>query len=148
MVYWNVAGVKAAEIDTFLEQLDSDLRWGVLVLLEFSHAHREVFLSGVRRAGHLVSAQPWGHGRRLGALVFNARLQIREAILVNHGRASGADFSWGGWKIRIVGGHADPNGDRVPYQTSVDDMEAILEDAPKGHVVIRGVDAQACLGPS
>ena len=42
MVYWNVAGVKASEIDTFLDQLDFDLRWDVLVL-DFSHARHEVF---------------------------------------------------------------------------------------------------------
>ncbi len=59
VVYWNVAGVRAADIDTFLEHIDVDLRWGVLILLEFSHARHELFLSGIRRAGHLVSAQPW-----------------------------------------------------------------------------------------
>ena len=35
VVYWNVAGVRAADIDTFLEHIDVDLRWDVLVLLEF-----------------------------------------------------------------------------------------------------------------
>ena len=45
VVYWNVAGVKASEIDTFLEQLDADLRWDVLVLLEFSHSRHELFFS-------------------------------------------------------------------------------------------------------
>ena len=66
---------------------------------------------------------------------------------MNHGRAFGADFHWGGWNIRIVGGHADPSGGRVPYQTSVDDMDAIMEDTPKDHIIILGVDAQTCLGP-
>ncbi len=66
---------------------------------------------------------------------------------MNHGRAFGADFQWGGWKIRIVGGHAEPSGDRVPYQESVDDMNAIMEDTPLDHIIILGVDAQTCLGP-
>ena len=147
VVYWNVAGVKASEIDTFLEQLDADLRWDVLVLLEFSHARHDIHLSGVRRAGHLVSAQPWLPHRRAGALIFNERLRIQEVSLMNHGRAFGADFQWGGWKIRIVGGHAEPSGDRVPYQESVDDMNAIMEDTPLDHIIILGVDAQTCLGP-
>ena len=66
---------------------------------------------------------------------------------MNHGRAFGADSQWGGWKIRIVGGHAEPSGDRVPYQESVDDMDAIMEDTPLDHIIIMGVDAQTCLGP-
>ena len=69
VVYWNVAGVRAADIDTFLEHLDDDLRWDVLILLEFSHARHEIHLSGIRRAGHLVSAQPWQPRRRAGALI-------------------------------------------------------------------------------
>ncbi len=87
VVYWNVAGVKASEIDTFLEQLDADLCWDVLVLLEFSHARHDIHLSGVRRAGHLVSAQPWLPHRRAGALIFNERLRIQEVSLMNHVRA-------------------------------------------------------------
>ena len=49
--------------------------------------------------------------------------------------------------IRIVGGHAEPSGDRVPYQASVDDMDAIMEDTPLDHIIILGVVAQTCLGP-
>ncbi len=60
---------------------------------------------------------------------------------MNHGRAFGADFQWGGWKIRIVGGHAEPSGDRVLYHNSVDDMNAIMEDTPLDHIIILGVDA-------
>ena len=56
VVYWNVAGVKASDIDTFLEQRDADLSWDVIVLRECSHARLGICLSGVRRAGHLVSA--------------------------------------------------------------------------------------------
>ena len=85
-------GVRAADIDTLLEHLDVDLRWGVLVLLECSHARHELFHSGIRRAGHLVSAQPWQPRRRAGALIFNERLRIREVTLMNHGRAFGAVF--------------------------------------------------------
>jgi hypothetical protein len=147
VVYWNVAGINAGEIDTFLAQLDMDLQWDVLVLLEFSAARKETHLSGVRQSGHLVSAQPFEHGRRAGCLVFHQRLEIHEVTLVNFGRAFGADFSWGGWKIRIVGGHADANGDRVPYQNSIDDMEYIIENTPKDHIVILGADTQQCLGP-
>ena len=83
----------------------------------------------------------------MGALIFNERLRIREVILVNQGQAFGADFSWGGWRIRIVGGHADPNGDRTPYQNSIDDMDMIMENTLKDHIIILGVDAQTCLGP-
>ena len=43
VVYWNVAGVKAAEIDTFLEQLDFDLRRDGLVLPLYSAARQELF---------------------------------------------------------------------------------------------------------
>ena len=147
VVYWNVAGVRAADIHAFLEQLDVDLRWAVLVLLECSQARHEFFLSGVRQAGHLVSAQPWERGRRVGSLVFNERLQIREGTLVSQGRAFGVDFSWGGWKIRTVGGHADPSGDRAPCPNSIDDMDFITENTPKEHIVILDVDTQTCLGP-
>ena len=35
VVYWNVAGINVGEIDTFLGQLDGELQWGVLILLEF-----------------------------------------------------------------------------------------------------------------
>jgi hypothetical protein len=147
VVYWNVAGVKASDIDTFLEHIDVDPRWDVLILLECSHARHEIFLSGIRRAGRLVSAQPWQPRRRAGALIFNGRLRIREVTLMFHGRAFGADFQWGGWKIRIVGGHAEPSGDRVPHQESVGDMDAIMEDTPLDHIIILGVDAQTCLGP-
>ena len=147
VVYWNVAGINAGDIDTFLAQLDFDIQWDVLVLLEFSAAYKEMHLSGVRRAGHLVRAQPFEHGRRAGCLVFHQRLEIREISLINCGRAFGADFSWGGWDIRIVGGHADANGDRVPYQHSIDDMEYVIEHTPKDHIVILGADTQQCLGP-
>ncbi len=70
VVCWNVAGINAGEIDTFLGVLDIELQWGVLILLELSAARSELHLSGVRQAGHLVSAQPFENGRRAGALVF------------------------------------------------------------------------------
>ena len=147
MVYWNVAGINAGDIDTFLAQLDFDIQWDVLVLLEFSAAYKEMHLSGVRRAGHLVSAQPFEHGRRAGCLVFHQRLEIREISLINCGRAFGADFSWGGWNIRIVGGHAAANGDRVPHQNSIDDMEYVIEYTPKDYIVISGGGHAGVLRP-
>ena len=72
VVYWNVANIPAKDIDTFLGDLDKELQWDVLVLLEFWAARREIHLSGVRRAGHLVAAQPFANGRRAGALVFSS----------------------------------------------------------------------------
>ena len=138
VVYWNVAGINAEDIDAFLAQLVFVIHWDVLLLLEFSAARSELHLSGVRQAGHLVSAQPFEHGRRAGCLVFHQRLESHEVALVNFGRAFGADFSWGGWKIRIVGWYADANGDRVPYRNSIDDMKYVIEHTPKDHIVILG----------
>ncbi len=55
VVYWNVAGVRAADIDAILDQLDFVyVQWDVLVLLECSHARHELFLSGVRQSGHVT----------------------------------------------------------------------------------------------
>ena len=87
VVYWNVAAINAGDIDTFLAQLDIDIQWDVLVLLEFSAAYKEMHLSCVRRAGHLVSAQPFEYGRRAGCLVLHQRLEIREISLLNCDRA-------------------------------------------------------------
>ena len=147
VVYWNVASIPGAGIDVFLKDLDDELQWDILILLEFSGARLCVQLSGIRSAGHLVAAQPVAAGRRAGALVFHSRLGVHEVVFVSHGRAVGADFSWGRWNLRIIGGHADANGDRVPYQRSIDDMEAVIESTPKDHFVILGVDTQQCLGP-
>ena len=72
VVYWNVANIPAKDIDTFLGDLDEELQWDVLILFECSAARREIHLSGVRRAGHLVAAQPFENGRRAGALVFSS----------------------------------------------------------------------------
>ena len=66
VVYWNVAGINVRDIDDFFDNLDFDIQWGVLVLLEFSAAYKEMHLSGVRRAGHLLCAQPNLPGRRAG----------------------------------------------------------------------------------
>ena len=116
VVYWNVAGIAAANIDYFLLDMENEVLWDVLILLEFSAARQELNLSGVRSTGHLVCSQPYSSGRRAGALVFHSRLRIHHVELISHGRAFGADFRWGGWNIRVVGGHADAAGDRRPYQ--------------------------------
>ena len=116
VVYWNVAGVATRNIDLFLNDLENEILWDVLILVEFSAARRELHLSGIRTNGHLICAQPYQIGKRAGAIVFHCRLRIQHAEFFSHGRAFGADFSWGGWKIRVVGGHADAGGDRVPYQ--------------------------------
>ena len=140
VVYWNVAGIAAANIDQFLFDMEKEVKWDVLILIEFSAARGELLLSGVRKSGHLVRAQPYSIGRRAGALIFHARLRIHHVELISHGRAFGADFCWGGWRIRVVGGHADAAGDRRPYQQSIDDMEFIIESTPHNQIVIVGAD--------
>ncbi len=52
----------------------------------------------------------------------------------------GADFSWGGWKIRLAGGHADATGDSMPYQQSIDAIEFIVEHTPHNHNIILRAD--------
>ena len=47
----------------------------------------------------------------------------------SHGRHFAADFSWGGWKIRVIGAHMDANNDREPYRASLNDLEYILDRA-------------------
>ena len=79
-------------------------------------------------------------------MIFHRRLGIRHVDLVSHGRAFGGDFRWGGWKIRVVGGHADAGGDRRPYQQSIDDMEFIVDCTPHDHIVILGADIQDPIG--
>ena len=103
VVYWNVAGIAARHIDDFLFDLENEVLWDVLILIEFSAARQELHLSGVRKSGHLVCSQPYSVGRRAGALVFHSRLRIHHVELLSHGRAFGADFRWGGWRIRVVG---------------------------------------------
>ena len=147
VVYWNVAGIAASNIDGFLNDMENEVLWDVLILVEFSAARNELHLSGIRTSGHLVCAQPYSLGKRAGAIVFHCRLRIHRAELLSHGRAFGADFSWGGWRIRVVGGHADAGGDRRPYQQSIDDMEYIIESTPNNRIVILGADIQDPLGP-
>ncbi len=96
-------------------------------------------LSGVRDCGHYVKAQPYREDRRAGAIIVHNRLGIRHMDLISHGRALGGDFSWGGWKIRVVGVHADAGGDRRPYPKSIDDIEFIVDCTPHDHIVILGV---------
>jgi hypothetical protein len=110
VIYWNVAGIPKSGIDQFLSDLEDDVKWDILILLEFSVARSETHTTGMRENGHFVSAQPYSEGRRAGAIVFHKRLGIRHMDLVSHGRAFGGDFSWGGWKIRVIGGHADAGG--------------------------------------
>ena len=110
-------------------------------------ARTETHTSGMRERGHLVKAQPYAEGRRAGAIILNNRLGIRQMDLRSHGRAFGGDFSWGGWKIRAIGGHADAGGDRRPYQKSIDDIEFIVDNTPRDHIVILGADTQEPLGP-
>ena len=79
VVYWNVAGVAARNIDLFLNDLENEILWDVLILVEFSAARRELHLSGIRTNGHLICAQPYQIGRRAGAIVFHCRLRIQHA---------------------------------------------------------------------
>ena len=122
VVYWNVAGIPFNKVDIFWEDLGDRGRWDVLILLEFSAARKPMALSGVRESGHLVNAQPYEHGRRAGALVFHNRLGVRAVTFCSHGRNCAADFSWGGWEIRVVGAHMDANNDREPYGASLNDF--------------------------
>ena len=147
VVYWNVAGIPKASIDSFLKDMDMEVRWDVLILLEFSVARIETHTSGIRDSGHLLKAQSISVGRRAGAIVINKRLGIRHMDLISRGRAFGGDISWGGWKIRLIGGHADAGGDRRPYQKSIDDIEFIVDSTPHDHIVIMGADTQEPLGP-
>ena len=101
----------------------------------------------MRDCGHLVNAQSISVGRRAGAIVINKRLGIRHMDLISRGRAFGGDISWGGWKIRLIGGHADAGGNRQPYQRSIDDIEYIVDGTPHDHIVIMGADTQEPLGP-
>ena len=110
VVYWNVAGIAAGNIDTFLDDMDQEVAWDALILVEFPAARKEIHLSGIRKMGHLVCSQPYQIGRRAGAIIFHSRLRIHHAVFHSHDRAFGADFSWGGWNIRLVGGHADAGG--------------------------------------
>ena len=80
VVYWNVAGVAASNIDLFLNDLENEILWDVLILVEFSAARRELHLSGIRTNGHLVCAQPYQIGKRAGAVVFHCRLRIQHAV--------------------------------------------------------------------
>jgi hypothetical protein len=66
---------------------------------------------------------------------------------VNFGRAFGAEFSWGGCDIRIVGGHAAADGNRVPYQKVLTTWSSSSSTHLRGRIVILGVDTQQCLGP-
>ena len=114
VVYWNVAGIPARDIDSFLGDLYEELQWDILILFEFSVARRELLLSGVRQAGHLVAAQPFANGRRAGALVFcidACRYMISPWF---HTAGLWGRFQLGRLDIRIIGGHADANGDRAP----------------------------------
>ncbi len=147
VVYWNVAGIAVSNIDNFLDDMENEVMWDVLILVEISAARKELDLSGIRKSGHLVCSQPYSIGRRAGALILHSRLRIHHAELISHGRAFGAGFSWGGWKIRLVGGHADARGDRRPFQQSTDDMEFIVDSTPHNHIVILGADIQGPLGP-
>ncbi len=52
---------------------------------------------------------------------------------------------WGGWGIRVVGGHADAGGGRERYQ-HINDIEHIVEQTPHDHIVILGADTQEQLG--
>ena len=36
VVYWNVATIPAAGTDDFLKDLDDELQWDILILLEYS----------------------------------------------------------------------------------------------------------------
>ncbi len=54
---------------------------GHLNPLEFSVARHETHTSGLRGSGHLVKAQPYGEGRRAGAIIANKRLGIRHRDL-------------------------------------------------------------------
>ena len=74
VVCWNVAGISARDIDTFLGGLDEELQWDILILPGCSVARRELLPVGFRHAGHLVAAQPFANSRRAGALVFHRRL--------------------------------------------------------------------------
>ena len=67
--------------------------------------------------------------------------------LISEGRAFGEEFSWGGWKIRLVGVHADAWVDRMPYQQSIDDIDYIVEHTPHSHLIILGAGTQEPLGP-
>ncbi len=104
-------------------------------------------LSGVRDLGHLVAAQPYCDGRRAGSPVVHTRLGVRHIDLNSHGRALGGELSWGGWNIRVVGGHADARGDRIPYQQIIDDIEFSVDRTPHDRTVLPGADAQDTLGP-
>ena len=147
VVYWNVAGIAAGNIDQFLLDMENEVKWDVFILVEISAARGELQLSGVRRSGHLVCAQPYSIGMRAGAPIFHARLRAHHVEIISHGRAFGADFSWGGWIVRVVGGHADAGGDRRPYQQIIYDMEFIIESTQHNHIVILGADVQDPLGP-
>ena len=127
--------------------MDTEVMWVVLVILGLSVAWRELHLSGVRGSGHLVKAQPDCEGRRAGAISLNNRLGIRHMDLISLGGAFGGDFSWGGWKIRVVGGHADAGEDRRPCQQSTDDIELTVDCTPHDRIVILGTDTQEPLGP-
>jgi hypothetical protein len=147
VVYWNVAGIPKAAINQFLIDLDAEVMWDILILLEFSVALSETHTSGLTGSGHLVIAQPFCKGRRAGAIIANNRLGIRHMDLISQGRAFSCDFSWGGWNIRVIGGHADAGGDHRPYQKSMDDIEFLVDCTPRDHIVILGVDTQTPLGP-
>ena len=56
VVYWNVAGIPAGEIDKFLGDLDKELQWDVLMLLEFSAARHEVHFQVFEKRA--ISLQP------------------------------------------------------------------------------------------
>ena len=147
VVYWNVAGIPKPAINQFLLDLEGEVMWDILILLEFSWALSEPHLSGLTSNGHLVKAQPYGKGRRAGAIIAHNRLKIRNMELCSQGRAFSCDFSWGGWNIRVIGGHADAGGDHRPYQRSMDDIEFLVDSTPRDHIVILGIDTQTPLGP-
>ncbi len=113
------AWIGVGSIDIFFDDMDKEVRWDALILVEFSAARQELRLSGIRKKGHLVCSQPFKIGSRAGAIVFHSRLRIHPAEFFSYGRAFGADFGWGGWKIRLVGGLADARGDRRPYQQNM-----------------------------
>ncbi len=147
VVYWNVAGIAVSNTDNLLDDMENEIMWDVLVLVECSVARQELHLSGIRKNGYLFVLS---RTQSVGAQVqssFTVALELIMRSLFRMNVHFGADFSWGGWEIRLVGGHADARGDRRPYQQSIDDMEYIVDSTPHNHIVILGADIQGPVGP-
>ena len=72
---------------------------------------------------------------------------LQEVAFVSDCRAPGVSFQWGGWSIRVVGGHAGAHGDRAPCQRGIDDIVFVAEHTPRSYIVILGAGTQQELGP-